>query len=381
MRTTITISLAEQEALMTSLQANPSVANQRMLKLLQLPNLAEQENHPIKLMKDTIIWLPRYQGFDIIHIPDIVSTQVMFDSYNFPKDHPARSQSDTYYVDSNHVLRPHTSIMWRYYLASPWIREKLENEWSVWTISYGKVYRKDEIDKTHHTVFHNIDAIYISKKKKEIIWRDTLENVLNELMEAIYKDSYTWNIVEDYNPYTDPTLEVELPYQGKLLELLGSGVLRPELLQLLDLDPDIYNARAWWPGLERLIMPKMQIPDIRIFWSDNERITQQWWNLDHIYEEVSKYPSTYRDISFIIAKSTHLNNYYTLIRDIAWDLVEEVQLLDTYEDDSKFWSDKISYTFRVIYRSHEKTLTNDEVNEIQMIIRNETQLQLWVELR
>jgi phenylalanyl-tRNA synthetase alpha subunit len=64
-------------------------------------------------------------------------------------------------------------------------------------------------------------------------------------MEAIYKDSYTWNIVEDYNPYTDPTLEVELPYQGKLLELLGSGVLRPELLQLLDLDPDIYNARAW----------------------------------------------------------------------------------------------------------------------------------------
>ncbi len=381
MRTMITAPMDEQNELIKKLEQEDSTNARRILKLLHMPDLTEVENHPIKLMKDRIVSLPRYKEFDIITIPEIVSTEIMFDTYNFPKDHPARSESDTYYVDADHVLRPHTSIMWWYYLETPGIREKLEKKWSVGIISYGKVYRKDEIDKSHHTVFHNIDAIYIAKKSKEQIGRETLEGVLNELAEAIYKDTYERMILEDFNPYTDPTLEVEVQYQWKWLELLGSGVLRPELLTLLNLDPEEYNAWAWWPGLERLVMPKMQIPDIRIFRSEDERITNQRWDLEKTYQDVSKYPSTYRDISFLIPASTHLNNYYTLIRDIAGDMVEEVQLLDKYENAEKFWADKISYTFRIVYRSHDRTLMNDEVNTLQEEIRKETVEQLGAELR
>ncbi len=381
MRQTITIPRDQQNELIKYLEHDGSINSQRILKLLHMPDLTAIPGHPINLMKEKILWLPRYQTFDIIDIPEIVSTDIMFDTYNFPKDHPARSSSDTYYVDANHVLRPHTSIMRRYYLQTPGIREKLDREGHVWVISYGKVYRKDEIDKTHHTVFHNIDAIYIAKKDQEEIGRGTLENILHELMKAIYKNDYTRNIVEDINPYTDPTLEVEITYQDKLLELLGSWVLRPELLRLLDLDPEIYNAWARGPGLERLVMPKMHIPDIRIFRAADQRITQQRWSLEHIYEDISKYPSTYRDISFMVPKSTHINAYYTLIRDLAGDIVEEVQLLDTYENEQKLWKDMISYTFRIVYRSHERTLLNDEINEIQTQIRDQTQKQLSAQLR
>ena len=83
-------------------------------------------------------------------------------------------------------------------------------------------------------------------------------------------------------------------------------------------------------------MIKMQIPDIRILWSQDPRITKQWGNLDVAYQDVSKYPSTYRDISFIVSKNISLNSYYEIIRDEAGDLVEEVTLLDTYENAEKF---------------------------------------------
>lgn len=83
-------------------------------------------------------------------------------------------------------------------------------------------------------------------------------------------------------------------------------------------------------------MAKMNIPDIRLVWSKDSRVTRQWGSLDHQYEEVSKYPSTYRDISFIIDASVSLNDYYAIIQDIAGNLVEEVVLLDRYENEAKF---------------------------------------------
>lgn len=381
MRNLIAISKEEQAKLIEELKMDTSIHSQRVIRLLDLPDLSRTEKNPVKLMVDKILSLPRYQDFDIIDIPEVVSTEIMFDKYNFPKDHPARSHSDTYYVNETHVLRPHTSIMRWYYLESAWVREKLEKEWSIWVISYGKVYRKDEIDKSHSNVFHNIDAIYIAKKDKEQIWRQTLEKVLTELCDAIYGTNYPRIILEDYNPYTDPTLEVEIDYQWKPLELLWSGVLRPETLTLLGIDHTKYNAWAWGPGIERLVMPKMEIPDIRILWSQDDRITSQWWDLNHTYEDVSKYPSTYRDISFALPQSTSLNNYYIIVRDIAWDLVEEVSLLDKYINEEKLGQNMISYTFRITYRSHDRTLTNEEINEIQNNIRKETEDQLSAKLR
>ena len=153
---------------------------------------------------------------------------------------------------------------------------------------------------------------------------------------------------------------------------MGSGVVHPEVLKRLNLDSEAYNGWAFGFGLERLAMAKMNVPDIRVFWSEDPRITSQFKNLQSVYEEVSKYPMTYRDISFVVEKSTALNNYYEMVRDAGGDLVEEVKLLDTYEKEEKFGKDKISYTHRITYRSPERTLTNKEIDEIQKNIERRT---------
>jgi phenylalanyl-tRNA synthetase alpha chain len=128
-------------------------------------------------------------------------------------------------------------------------------------------------------------------------------------------------------------------------------------------------------------MVKMGIPDIRILWSNDPRITRQFKDINSKYKEVSRYPEISRDISFVIDKNMNLNNYYEIVRDFAEGLIEEVKLMDSFEDEKKFGKDKKSYTFRIVYRSPERTLTNEEVNKIQEKIRVETEQNLGAILR
>ena len=137
-----------------------------------------------------------------------------------------------------------------------------------------------------------------------------------------------------------------------------------------------YNGWAFGFGLERLAMIKMAIPDIRILWSDDVRITNQLKDINNKYKEVSKYPEISRDISFIIDKNINLNNYYELVRDLDENLIEEVKLIDSYESEEKFGKDKKSYTFHIIYRSLEKTLTDEEVNKVHDKITEKTKQEL-----
>jgi phenylalanyl-tRNA synthetase alpha chain len=132
---------------------------------------------------------------------------------------------------------------------------------------------------------------------------------------------------------------------------------------------------------DRLAMIKMGIPDIRILWSEDPRITSQFKDIDSKYKEVSRYPSTVRDISFVVDKDVSLNNYFEIVRDYAANLIEEVKLLDKYENEAKFGKGKVSYTFRITYCSPERTLTNEEVNVIQDKIREKTQSELHATIR
>ena len=111
------------------------------------------------------------------------------------------------------------------------------------------------------------------------------------------------------------------------------------------------------------------------------RVLFRYKDINSKYKEVSKYPETSRDISFIINKDINLNNYYEIVRDFAGNLIEEVKLIDQFEDDAKFGKDKKSYTFRIVYRSPERTLTNEEINKIQEEIRVETEEELNATLR
>jgi phenylalanyl-tRNA synthetase alpha chain len=124
----------------------------------------------------------------------------------------------------------------------------------------------------------------------------------------------------------------------------------------------------------------MQLPDIRLLWSNDERVKKQL-TLGNPYKEVSKYPPITRDISFLVSKDFVPNNYFDLIRDIGGDLVEEVKLIDTYEDAEKFGPGKVSYTYRMIYRSNEKTLMSKEIDLLQGKLYKQTAKQLGAVLR
>lgn len=344
---------------------NKDINSARINKLLSLPDLTKTKNSPIKFLADRILDMPEFKDFDLIETPEIVPVEVSFDLFDFVPDHPAREPTDTYFVDEKNVLRTHTTVMWYYYLMDEKIKERIKNNESVGSLSFGKVYRKDEIDQNHFPAFHQIDGWYLCPREQKVVTAEDLKNILIKIARAVFGQDVKYRFNEDSFPYTDPSLEMEIEKDGRWLEVLGSGVVKGSVLEKLGVDSSRYNGWAFGFGIERLAMLKMNIPDIRIFWSTDERVKKQFKNLDSQYEEVSKFPMIYRDISFIVDKGTNLNRFYEVVRDYANDLIEEVKLLDKYENEEKFGSGKISYTFRITYRSCERTLTNEEINEIQ----------------
>lgn len=369
------------EKLKVEINQRGDIPGQRLQKLISLPDLSRKENSPIKFIVDKILGMEEFKDFDVIQIPEIVTVRDNFDLLNAPKDHPSRKETDTYYVDKDYILRTQTTVMWPFYLQRPEVIKELKEVGELGLLSYGKVFRKDEIDKNHFPVFHQVDGLYICKKDKKGIGLKDLQDVLEKIAKNIYGESITYKFLDDTFPFTDPSTQIEIQRGENWLEIVGAGVVHTQVLKNLNIDPEIYNGWAFGFGLERLAMIKNNINDIRVFWSDDSRIAGQFKNIDSQYQEVSKFPMTYRDISFVVGKDVSLNNYYEIVRDCAGDLVEEVKLTDQYENAEKFGADKLSYTFRIIYRSPERTLTNEEINQIQERIVNNTQKELGASIR
>lgn len=370
----------EEEALIKDLNKKKDIEAERIKRLLALPDLTKKARSPVKILFDQIINLPMFKNFSLVYFPRIVTVEECFDLLNMPKDHPARRETDTYYLDNTHILRTHTTAFWSFYLKDNKIIERLEKEGEIKALAPGIVFRKDEIDRSHYPAFHQIDGLYICKKSKKIITQKDLKDVQIDLAKGIFGSDIEWKFIPDEFPYTVESLEMDIKFNDEWMEVNGAGLVHPQCLKNFGLDPKIYNGWAFGFG-ERLAMIKMGIPDIRILWSDDPRITSQFKDINSEYKEVSKYPATSRDISFIIDKNINLNNYYEIVRDFANDLIEEVKLLDEYEDENKFGKNKKSYTFRIVYRSFEKTLTNEEINKIQEKIREKTRQDLNAVLR
>jgi len=251
---------------------------------------------------------------------------------------------------------------------------------SVGALSHGKVYRKDEIDRNHMNIFHQMDGWFLCERKEKTIGRSDLEEVLNKIVKTIFGQDIEYRFNPDTFPYTDPSLEIEVKIGDRWIEVLGAGVVKGEVLEKLGVDSNVWSGWAFGFGLERLAILSMDLPDIRLLWSEDERVKKQL-KLGTKFQEVSKFPAAPRDISFIVSNSFVPNNYFDLIRDIGGDLIEEVELLDKYENSEKFGADKASYTYRIIYRSMDRTLTSDEVEELHKKIEEETKKQFGAEIR
>ena len=380
MRKNIVINDPKEAVLIKNLEKRTDVKSERIKRLLKLPDLTKKQGSPVKILFDQIIKLPMFEDFDIVDFPKIVTVEECFDLLNMPEDHPARKETDTYYLDQNHILRTHTTAFWSFYLKDKNILKKLEEKGEIKALAPGIVFRKDEIDKSHYPAFHQIDGLLICKKDKKIIEQKDLKQVQVDLAKGIFGKDIEYKFIKDEFPYTVESLEMDIMFNGGWMEVNGAGLVNPVCLKNFGLDPEFYNGWAFGFG-DRLAMIKMGIPDIRIFWSDDVRITGQFKDINSKFKEVSKYPPISRDISFIIDKSINLNNYYEIVRDFAENLIEEVKLVDEYEDEKKFGKAKKSYTFRIVYRSPERTLTNTEINVIQEKIREETVKELKAILR
>ncbi len=378
----ITIGSQETDDLRRQLETRHDAEAERMKRFLNMPDLSRTPGSPIFELAKRIVGLEDFKDFEIVEVPEIVPAAQSFDLFDFPADHPARSKSDTYYVNDANILRTHTTVSWYYYLTSDEAKEKIKQGKSLGVLTYGKVYRKDEIDRHHMNVFHQMDGYLLVPKDQKIITVEDLKDILSKIAQTVFGKDVKYRFNKDTFPYTDPSLEMEVDKDGNgtWVEVLGSGVVKGSVLEKLGVDSSKYNGWAFGFGLERLAIISMELPDIRLLWSEDGRVKKQLV-LGQKFKEVSKFPQITRDVSFVVPKSFVPNNYFDLIRDIGGDLVEEVKLLDKYENDDKFGKDKMSYTYRITYRSMERTLTTEEIDPIQVKIYSETQKQLGAEMR
>jgi phenylalanyl-tRNA synthetase alpha chain len=376
----IVISTDEENRLKKELETRTDFEALRIKRYLSMPDLSRIEGSPIKEIIHRILESPYFKDLDTIQIPEIVPASVSFDLFDFPADHPARSKSDTYYVDEKNILRTHTTIMWYYFLKDADVKKRIAENKPVGSFSFGKVYRKDEIDRKHMNVFHQIDGWYLAPKSLKTITQKDLEEALGNIAIAVFGPKVKYRLNKDTFPYTDPSLEMEVDLNGNWVEVVGCGVVKSSVLEKLGVDSSNYTGWAFGFGLERLAISSMELPDIRLLWSEDERVKKQL-HLGQKFVEVSKFPPITRDISFIVTDDFAPNNYFELIRDIGGDLVEQVELLDKYQDEKKFGPGKISYTYRVVYRSPERTLTATEVEPLQDKLYEQTKEQYKAELR
>ena len=372
MKNSYKIPLDEQNRLLSELSKRQDAESVRIKRYLAMPDLSRTEGSPINTMVESVLARPEFDNFDVIETPEVVPANISFDLFDFPLDHPARSKSDTYYVDHKNILRTHTTVMWYYYLQQKDVKERMAKGEGVGCFSFGKVYRKDEIDRHHMNVFHQLDGWYIAPKDKEVIGKEELQKVLMSIAKAVFGESVEGRFNPDTFPYTDPSLEMEINKNDKWTEVLGSGVVKGSVLEKFGIDSTKWNGWAFGFGLERLAIVSMELPDIRLLWSEDERVKKQLI-LGNKYKEVSKFPPVVRDISFIVGTDFILNDYFDAIRDIGGEEVEEVHLLDKYENAEKFGADKTSYTFRITYRDMNRTLTNEEVNAMHSKIETMTE--------
>ena len=326
-------------------------------------DLYKRKNHPIQIIKTKIFeYLTPYLKFEgfspYVHVKD------NFDILRVPKDHPSRGETDTYYKDESTVLRTHTTC----HLA-PLVRNGKRS-----FLVCGDVYRKDTIDATHFPVFHQIDGFSLVPKSKEPI--DELKKVLSGLIEHLFPGK-EYRFKEDSFPFTEPSIEAEVKFAGQWLEILGGGEVHREIMENLNISE--HRAYAFGLGLERLAMILFNIPDIRLFWSDDERFLSQFEDGEiNEFVSYSKYPPIIRDISMWIPGGFHENNLMEIVRSETGELVESVEEIDKFTHPK---TGRNSVAYKIIYRSNDKTMTDGEVNEVHGSVENKLESMLNVEIR
>ena len=366
-----------------------------------------KENHPISILRQRIeSRFPQYSKYN--RYSPVVTIHQNFDSLGFPKDHVGRSKSDTYYINKELLLRTHTSAHQA---------ETFKECSTPGFLITADVYRRDEIDSSHYPVFHQTEGARVfdvspdleaqiedeiaampanvvvedvvtspsnpyqschSPAHSEAVGRHlkrSIEMLAAEVFQAhASREPLKVRWIEAYFPFTSPSWELEVWFNGEWLELCGCGVVQQQILN--DVGKTDTIGWAFGLGLERIAMILFGIPDIRLFWSQDERFTKQFNGLDIVtFKEYSKYPLNKKDMSFWINDFSE-NDFMEIVRATGGDLIESVKQVDKFEKGGR-----TSLCYRITYRSMDRSLSNEEINRLQLTIQQQCVEQLGVEMR
>jgi phenylalanyl-tRNA synthetase alpha chain len=235
----------------------------------QKPALLPTENgtqHPLTKELDVVVDIFTRMGFEAVESRQIDDDHHMFGALNFPEDHPARDGYDTFRTEEDFIPPAHTSTMQHRILKEG--KAKLEAGGQIAAISYGRVFRNEDVDATHEHTFYQCEGVFVSK---DATLGDML-GTLRSFFETYYGQALRVKTQPAYFPFVEPGLEfaIEKPAAiggkpGEWLEMLGCGMIHPNVLKEAGIDPTQYRGFAWGGGVERLVMLKYGIEDLRHF--------------------------------------------------------------------------------------------------------------------
>ncbi len=219
--------------------------------------------HPINSIIDQITDIFVGLGYTVAQSQEIESDYYNFEALNFLPDHPARDMQDTLYLPGGQLMRTHTS--------NTQIRYMENHEPPMRVLASGRCYRRDTVDATHAAVFHQIEFFAVDKN---ITFTD-LRGTVQLFLEALFGDIEV-RFRPSYFPFTEPSAEVDVRWQGQWLEVMGCGMIDPNVLEAVGCDPEVYSGFAAGLGVERLAMVQSKIDDIRRLYSSDLRFLTQF---------------------------------------------------------------------------------------------------------
>lgn len=232
--------------------------------------------HPMSIVLDDIKDIFIGMGYEIAEGPEVENEYYNFDALNIPEEHPAKDEQDTFYFNDHMMLRTSTSPVQVHVME--------EKKPPIRIIAPGRVFRSDEVDATHSPVFHQIEGLVID----ENITMGDLKGALEVFVKELYGDSVRVKFRPHFFPFTEPSAEVDVSCVmcgGKgcrvckgtgWIEILGCGMVHPNVLKMSGIDPDKYSGFAFGMGLERITMLRYGIEDLRLFYENDERFLKQF---------------------------------------------------------------------------------------------------------
>ena len=234
------------------------------------------KKHPLNVVLDEFKEIFLGLGFSIAEGPEVELDHYNFEALNIPKDHPARDTQDTFYISDNVVLRTQTSPMQ--------VRTMEKKKPPIRIIAPGRVYRSDAVDATHSPLFHQIEGLVVDKD----IRMSDLKGILELFAKKLYGNDTVVRFRPHHFPFTEPSAEMDIQcYQchgagcrlckGEgWIEILGCGMVHPHVLEVCGIDPNEYSGYAFGIGLERMVMGRFKIDDIRLFYENDTRFLHQF---------------------------------------------------------------------------------------------------------